>query len=142
MNITSQNKFSRVSNAAASANGDTLLSDIVDTSGLSSITFVVSLGATVGTGTVKLQQSAANDTNTFSDVAGSSYSYSNAVNKLVLIEAVDPRSRYIRAAVVRDTNSDSILNGIIAIQGKAEVEPVTQGSTVISSTILPSPANA
>ena len=142
MNITSQNKFTRVSNAAAAGNGDTLASATSSTrAGLSSVLFLVSLG-TAGTGKVKVQDSADTNTSNFSDVAGSGYTMTNAAsNSLVLVELADPRKRYARAAVVRDANSNTTLNCIIAIQGKAQVEPVSDGNTVVSLTLLASPAD-
>jgi hypothetical protein len=142
MNLLTSSKITRVSNAAAVGNSDTLTSDIIDTSGLSDVAFIVQLGGTVGTGTVKLQQSATNATNAMVDVAGSSYAFTNAVNKLVLVESIDPSYRYQRVAVVRDTNSNTILDGIIAVQGKSGLEPITQGTTVASTTLLTSPSNS
>jgi hypothetical protein len=141
MNLTTANKFTRISNAVAAGNGDTLTSDIIDMSGFSTVAFVVSLG-TAGTGKVKLQDSADTNTANFADIAGSGYTMTNAAsNSLVLIENIDPRKRYQRVAIVRDANSNTTLNTIIAIQGRNYIEPITQGNTVISTLTLASPAD-
>ncbi len=142
MNLVTSTKLTRVKNAIAAGNGDTVLSDVIDTKGLDSVTFLVALGAT-GNGSVKLQQNHLNDSNTFADLAGTSVTLdANSASKLVAIEVVRPQERYLRAAVVRAANSNSAIDGIVALQTGADVEPVTQSTTVLAATVLPSPSEA
>lgn len=142
MNLVTSTKLTRVKNAIAAGNGDTVLSDVIDTKGLDSVTFLVALGTT-GNGSVKLQQNHLNDSNTFADLAGTSVTLdANSASKLVAIEVVRPQERYLRAAVVRAANSNSAIDGIVALQTGADVEPVTQSTTVLAATVLPSPSEA
>jgi hypothetical protein len=142
MNLITSAKITRVLNATNSAYGDTLLSDAIDMKGFESATFVVALGACAGsaTGTAKAQQSSDNNTaDTFADLLGTGIAYdSNSDNKLLVIEVANPQERYVRCAIARSA-ANSMVDSVIAIQSSAASEPVTQGSTVLSSELHASP---
>ncbi len=132
MNLSKAAKFTRVSNAAAAGQTD-VTSTSVDTKGFDSVAFIVSMGAiTAGAVTsAKLQGSHDNSswTGVNGDLAGTAVTIADDDDNQVFILDLDrPQFRYVRCIVDRATQ-DAVVDGIVAIQYKADVEPVTQPST-------------
>ena len=143
MNLTSIAKVTRVKNAAAAGNSDTLLSDVIDMQGFTSVTFAVLLGSISGNSsaaaTVYGKQSS--DNNSFSALANTGVDIGGGDdNKVVMLEIVNPSERYVKCAVERSNAAETAIDGIIAIQTGGYVEAVTQSSTVLSSLVFASPA--
>ncbi|MGW8256006.1 MAG: hypothetical protein ACWGMZ_00820 [Thermoguttaceae bacterium] len=143
MNITIRSKITRVLNAEAAGSGDTVVSDSVDMKGFCDVTFIVALGACASsaTGTVKAQQSSDDGSaDTFADLLGTGMTYDqDSDNKLLVLEIVEPRERYVRCAIARAA-ANSAIDSVIAIQTRPGDEPVTQGATVLASELHASPA--
>ena len=82
-----------------------------------------------------------NDDSTFVDLAGTSGSWAaDDDNQLVICKLIKPNKyRYIRAELVRAT-ANAVIDGIVAIQTRAAIAPVTQGATVASAETHANPA--
>lgn len=123
-------KVTRVMNAVAA--GQTAQnSSSVDRLGFETVVFVATFGAiTAGAATsVKVQTSS--DDSSFNDLLGSSVTVADDDdNKAVWVEIVRPRERYLRMTISRATQ-DSVIDGIIAIQGLPKVRPTTHDSTTV-----------
>lgn len=66
---------------------------------------------------------------------------SDADNKALILDVVQPTERYVRAVLTR-TTANAVVDGIIADVYGAINTPVTQGATVLASATLPNPAAA
>jgi len=70
---------------------------------------------------------------TFADLAGTSISFAHDDdNQIAILEIEQPRGRYIRPVVVR-SGGDTVIDGVIAVQTKADSEPVTHDTSTVSS---------
>lgn len=131
MNLTTNWKATRVSNAVAAGQTD-INSSSVDMSGFESATFIVSFGTVTSSAvtSIKAQQSA--DDSSFADLASSGITVTlNDSNKLAILEVVKP-TRYVRCVVDRGTG-DATVDGIVALQGGyfGAPAPVTHDSTTV-----------
>lgn len=132
MNLSTWGKVTRVSNAVAAGQATTNCTS-VDMKGFESVTFIVSVGTIVATGTVTIHAEQSTDNSTFADLKGTSIAYTDADdNKLAVLEITKPLERYVRCVVITATANGTI-DGVIAIQGAANEEPVTNGSTVVGT---------
>ena len=132
-NLTKAAKATRVSNAVAAGTTDVECSS-VDMKGFRSVTFVVAFGAiTSGAVTsVKAQQSSDNGVaDSFADLEGTAISVDDDDdNQIVLLEIDEPLERYVRLVVDRGTQN-AVVDGVVALQHNAAIEPVTHDSTTL-----------
>lgn len=139
MNLAENAKFTRVSSAAAAAQTD-VTSSSVDMKGFDACAFVVAAGAIVDTGTFDMHAEGSDDDSNWDELDASITQMLTADdNKLAVLEIVRPLHRYLRVVVERGT-ADSAVDAILAIQTRADREPVTQGATVDSVTVAHAPA--
>lgn len=132
-NLSRASKLKRVSNAVAAGTSD-INSSSVDMTGFDSVSFIVSFGAiTAGAATNCHLETSSDDTN-WDDLAGSAITVADDDdNQCVFLDLHTPRERYIRCVVDRATQN-SVVDGIVALQYNAHVEPVTHdASTVVGS---------
>lgn len=132
----------RVANSSAA--GQTAVeSAAVDTAGKIGVRFTALLGdvTTASVLGLKVQGSEDGATN-WTDLAGAltfTAGGSDADNKALIIDAVRPEFRYVRAVLSR-TGANAVVDGILAdVYGPKET-PVTQGATVLASRTLPNAA--
>jgi len=140
-NLLSDAILQKVANGAAAGQGTTT-SDEVDTAGVDSVAFLVSIGAITATGTVTVhaEQDVVTGMGGAADLAGSAQAYTDAdSNKLLILEIHRPMERFVHCVCVRAV-ANAVLNGIYAIKSMAKNRPVAQGATVVASKILLSPA--
>lgn len=128
---------SRVSNAAAAAQTD-INGTAVDMQGWEGVTFVAALGDVTATSvlSMKAQQGAASNGSDGVDVTGSATNAftagaSDADNKLLVVDVVNPTSRYVRPVLSRGT-ANAVVDGIIAIRYRGRKVPATADSTVLA----------
>lgn len=145
-NLLKDAKILRVENAAA-AGTSTLTSDVVDMLGYDGCTFIAMLGDVTDTSELELViqhgdlsngSDLADTTVTTSFTAGAS----DADNMVLAAEVVRPAKRYIAAKLVRGT-ANAVVDGILAIQTDAALNPTTHdASTVLGTAFGLSPASA
>lgn len=121
--------------APAAAGTTTLTTDWVDTQGFEAVRFILGLGtlttgATTGT-IIKAQQSAASDGTGAADLEGTSISIDEDADddKLVIIDIVKPRERYVAAIVDPDDVNVVFDLGIAELYGARKL-PVGQDDSV------------
>ncbi len=132
MNLSTSSKVTRVSNAVAAGQATTNCSS-VDMKGFDAVTFIVSVGAIVSTGTVTVKAQQSTDDSTFADLVGTAIAFTDADdNKVAVLEITKPLERYVRAVVVTATANGTI-DSVVAIQTDASEEPVTHGGTVVGA---------
>ena len=100
--------------------------------------FVVGFGAIVTGSVITIKLQGSTDDSTFVDIEGSSITVADDQdNKLVLLECIRPKYRYVRPLITIATQNATI-DLVTAISGIYQRNaPVTQGSTV-STTMLES----
>jgi hypothetical protein len=142
MNLSTSGKFTRVSNAVAAGTSD-IESSSIDMLGFEAVTFIVLFGAiTAGAVTsVKAQQGKLSNMTDAADLKGTGITVADDDdNQLVVLEIDHPQERYVRCVVDRGTQN-AVVDGIIAIQTKPRVEPVTHdATTVVGSELHHAPA--
>ena len=92
--------------------------------------------------TLKAQQSTDDgDSDSFTDLEGTAIAYtSDDDNKVAVLEINCPLERYVRPVVITAT-ANGVIDGVIAVQTKPNVEPVTHdSSTVLSAEFHHAPA--
>lgn len=130
MNLSKFGKVTRVSNAVAAGTATTNCSS-VDMKGFDAVTFYVSIGAIVSTGTVTVKAQQSTDDSTFADLEGTAIAYTDADdNKVAVLEVTTPVDRYVRCVVTTATANGTI-DSVVAIQTGADKEPVTHDSTTV-----------
>lgn len=130
------NKVVLCKTAVAAGTSDITDATGVDVSGFEEVAFLVPFG-TITSGavtSVKLQQSDDDgSSDAYSDLEASSCTVADDQDDKVLILACRrPLKKYVRCYVDRGTQN-AVVNGIIAILRHPRVSPVTQDSTVIST---------
>ena len=146
-NLLRNVKITRISaDGAGSASATPTKATIVDMLGFESVMFVAAMGNVLDTSEValKVAGSDANDTATMVLLAGSAGGTASATtydDKLVVLDVVKPRQRYLEAQIFHVT-ADGPFDGIFAIQYNGRDKPVTQGSTVVASSTIYAPAAA
>ena len=138
-NLTTAGKVTRVMNAVAAGTTDQNSSS-VDMKSFDSVTFYVSFGTIVAAAVTSVKAQTSSDDSTFNDLKGTSITVADTNdNDVVALEIVRPLERYIRCTVDRGTQNATI-DGIIAVQTRADKEPVTHdSSTVVGSEVHASP---
>lgn len=133
MNLSRHGKVTRVSNAVAAGTTDINASS-VDMQGYDSVTFYYLFGAITATAVTSCKAQQSSDdavADAFADLTGTSITVADDDdNQVVVLEVDRPRERYVRPVVDRGT-ANAVLDGIIAVQTKAQVEPVTHDSTTV-----------
>lgn len=131
-------KISAVENAAVAGTTD-LVTDVLDMTGYDSVLFMAKLGD-VTSGSVFQLTVSSNPTNSASagttEKAGTEITAgaSDYDNKLVIVDVLRPSQQYVYATLRIDTQN-AVVDGIFAIQYNAKSLPVTQGSTVGTSSL-------
>lgn len=143
--MTSMLKNVKVTPVAASAVAATteVLTSVLDMSGYDGVMFIALLGdvttASVLTLTAKANTASSTSSPTpVTQVATAAFTAdgTSADDKALVVDVYDPMLRYVFASLTR-TAANAVVNGIIAIQYKAEFRPTTQAATVIASAIGP-----
>lgn len=117
-------------------------SDIVDTAGYDGVRFLLSMGAiTSGAATsAKIQQNTANSGTGMADLEGSSVTIADTDdNKVVVLEVLRPRERYLRLVTSRATQN-AVIDGLIVELFNARTTPVTADSTTLGNEVANAPA--
>lgn len=131
--------FDKVLVATVAGTSDTLIGDILDLAGYDSVCFVAILGDVTATcvATLKAMCGAA------ANLAGGAYKTATAAvtadatsadNKLLVLDVVQPGTRYVRGDLVRAT-ANAVVDGIIAYRYNARTVPTTQPADVVNSAI-------
>lgn len=142
LSLLKNGEFVRVMNAVA-AGTTSQNSTGVNCEGADAVTFIAAFG-TITSGAVtsiKAQQSSDDGSaDDYSDIAGSSCTVADDQdNKIAVLEIVRPLKKYVRLVVVRGTQN-AVIDGVFAVATHARKVPVSQGSTVITtSKTLPGP---
>lgn len=146
LNLTKATKTVRLkpdgSTFAVAAGAADITSDEVDMSGFDAVRFIQGFGAiTSGAATsMKAQQDTVTGMATAADIAGSSITIADTHdNKIAIIDIIRPLERFVRVKTLRATQN-SVIDFLIAELYRANSEPVTQDSTVLSAETSASPA--
>jgi len=124
----------------------TTVGEIIDTAGYEGACFIYKLGTTTDGAAVTLKVYQGSDA-TVSDVAelvGTSAAIattSTDSNKILVIDVIKPRERYLRPTIVTATQAVAI-DAAICILYNPRSKPVTQAADVDVSTQVVSPAEA
>ena len=122
-------------------------SDILDMQNYEGVVFIAKLGDVTAASVVTLQaqQDELNGAGGMATLAGSvTYTATGAADAdddLLILDVYRPQKRYVRALLTSATQ-DAVKNGVIAIRYGARKVPITQGTTVLDSDTLLSPAEA
>ena len=129
--------------AAAAAAQTEVLSSVLDMTGFDGVMFIALLGdvttACVLTLTAKGNTASSTSSPTpVAQVATSPFTAdsTSADDKVLIVDVYDPALQYVFASLTR-TAANAVVNGIIAIQYKAEYRPTTQAATVIANAMGP-----
>ena len=141
MNLSKYAKVTRVLNAVAAGvtnqNGS-----VIDMSGFEGVQFIALFGALTATQvtSLKVQQGDLADGSDMADLEGSAHTALADVdgNKCLVTDLFRPEKRFVRAVVTRGT-ANAVIDGVIALQYRARVQPVANDSTVKSTKLLVSP---
>ena len=110
-----------------------LSSTVVDTAGAESVRFIVGFGAITSGGaqSVEVQQGAASNMSDGADLLGTNVTVVDTDdNRLVIIEVVHPRERYLRTQINRATQNSVIDFEIVELYYPRKA-PVTQDTDTI-----------
>lgn len=138
------NKIIRHSNAVAVGTSTVTPSAGIDTAGYDSCTFLALLGAiTDGTPSIKVQQSDDDGVaDTYDDLLGTSVPVGAVTddNKMLAVEIVEPKKRYLKCLLVRGGATGTVVDGIVAILGRPHAEPTALDTTLFAREVHVSPA--
>lgn len=143
--MTSMLKNVKVTPVAASAVAaqTEVLSSVLDMQGYDGVMFIALLGDVTATSVLTLTAKGNTASSTSSptpvtQVATAAFTAgaSDADDKALVVDVYDPALRYVFASLTR-TTANAVVNGIVAIQYKAEYRPTTQAATVIASAMGP-----
>ncbi len=143
-NLLSNVEFRRVLgyNAASTTNRK---ATIVDMAGYEGVTFVLTLGTMLNTGTVVLKaaQGDENDTAKMTEsVATTGTVTSDGTDNVQLVlDVIKPKGRYVEAQVELDT-ANSLIEGIVAILHGPRDKAVSQPDAVLAAKTFQSPVDA
>lgn len=138
MNLSKEVKITRVANAAVAAQTE-VLSSVLDMQGFDGVMFIALLGDITATSVLTLtaKGNSANSTSSPTPVtqaatAAFTAGASDADNKVLVVDVVDPALRYVFASLTR-TTANAVVDGIIAIQYMADQRPTIQDASVLAS---------
>src|SRR5512137_837557 len=141
MNLSKAVKVARVLNGVAAGTTEQSGS-VVDMQGFEGVQFVALFGALTATQvtSLKVQQGTLADGSDMPDLAGSLHTALADAdgNKCLVTDVYRPQKRYVRAVVTRGT-ANAVIDGVIALQYSARVQPITNDSTVKATKLLISP---
>lgn len=147
MNLINNTAIERVSGAAAAAQ-TAINSSLVDMKGYDTVTFLVSVNDMADTAaiTATAQGGALADGSDAANLADAVATYTATSGtsgdaKLLIVEVIRPRTRYVRLRITRGT-ADSSLDCVLALKSKPVSAPVAQGAGVLASASALSPAAA
>lgn len=129
-------------NYTGAAGTTDLTSEEVDMQGWDGVVFLCGFGAiTSGAVTsIKARQGAVTGMSDGADLAGTKITVADTDdNKQAVLDIYRPQERYVDHVVDRGTQN-AVVDYLLAIRYKGRVQPVTQGSTVISAEKHASPA--
>ena len=133
--------------AAVAAGQAASASDILDMEGFEGVLFIAKVGDVTNASVLTLEaqsdsvNSADNMERIGDPVTHTATDATEADDGLLVLDVFKPRERYVRA-VLTSATQDAVKDGVIAIQYGARKVPITQGSTVLDSATLISPADA
>lgn len=132
-------KIVRVANSAAAAQTE-VNSAILDMVEFEGVIFIAALGDVTDTCvlTLTVEQNSVNSPSGMAALTGNATftaGASDADNKLLVVDVIRPKERYVRAALTR-TTANAAVDGIFAIQYKPATKPVTADASVIASAVL------
>ena len=141
MNLSKYTKVTRALNGVVAGTSNQNGS-VIDMSGFEGVQFVALFGALTATQvtSLKVQQGNLADGSDMADLEGSLHTAlaDTDGNKCLVTDVFRPQKRYVRAVVTRGT-ANAVIDGVIALQYSARVQPVTNDSTVKATELLVSP---
>lgn len=146
-NLLHNVKITRIkADGAGSASATPTKCDIIDMTGFESVMFFAAMGNVLTTAAValKVAGAATNDTAAMALLAGSAGGTADATSyddKIVALDVIKPQYQFLEAQIFHVT-ADAPFDGIFAIQYNGRSLPITQGSTVVASDTIYSPALA
>lgn len=135
----------KVTPVAASAVAATteVLTSVLDMSGFDGVMFIALMGDVTATSVLTLTAKGNSASSTSSptpvtQVATAAFTAdaTSGDDKALVVDVYDPQLRYVFASLTR-TVANAVVNGVIAIQYKAEFRPTTQAATVIAAAMGP-----
>ena len=139
--LVQSTRVTRVLNAKAAGTTD-LEGTAVDMQTYEGVLFVAAFGALTATQVtaLKAQQCPTSD-GTFSDLEDTQVGPldDDDDNQLLVLDVKNPRERYVRCAVARET-ANAVVDGVIAIQYGPRKKPTSHGATVSAAEHHTSPA--
>ena len=142
MSLLKNVKVAYVAGAAVAAQTE-VLSTVLDMTGYDGVMFIALLGDVTATSVLTLtaKGNTANSTSSPTPVTQKATSAftagaSDADSAALIVDVYDPAMRYMFASLTR-TVANAVVNGIVAIQYKAEYRPTTQDATVIANAMGP-----
>ena len=144
LNLGYEAEVVRVYEADTIVGTTTDTTDVVDMSGYEAVSFVVVAGAIGAAGLTVTAQQDENDAVAFPDpeaLAGCQVVFADAGDSdlVGIIDVGKPENRYIRLSMVAGAN-DCVVDGVLAVCYRARDLPVTQGATVVATTVAITPA--
>ncbi len=141
MNLSKNVKVTRALNSVAagttSQNGS-----VIDMSGFEGVQFIALFGALTATQvtSLKVQQGDKSDGSDMADLEGSLHAAlaDTDGNKCLVTDLFRPQKRYVRAVVTRGT-ANAVIDGVIALQYSARVQPVANDTSIKATKLLISP---
>jgi hypothetical protein len=141
MNLSKYTKVTRALNGVVAGTSNQNGS-VIDMSGFEGVQFVALFGALTATQvtSLKVQQGNLADGSDMADLEGSLHTAlaDTDGNKCLVTDVFRPQKRYVRAVVTRGT-ANAVIDGVIALQYSARVQPVTNDTTVKAAKLLISP---
>jgi hypothetical protein len=141
MNLCRYAKVTRVLNSVA-AGQTNQYGSVIDMSGFEGVEFVALFGALSNNQvtSMKAQQGNLSDGSDMADLAGSLHTQLADTDggKCLVTDLFRPQKRYVRCVVTRGT-ANAVIDGVIALQYRARVQPVMHDSTVKAAKLLLSP---
>jgi hypothetical protein len=134
-------KATRVINAQA-AGITNVNSSVIDMAGYEGVQFTALFGTITTTAVtgIKVQQGNQSDGSDMTDLAGTALAIPDtASNKVLISEIYKPTKRYVRLVVTRGT-ANAVIDGVLAQQFGARVNPPTNDSSVAATEYWVSPA--
>lgn len=126
--------------AAATAGQTALTGDVLDMSGWENVCFIAIFGDVTDTAVLTLAayDHTANAASG-SAITGASATFTagatNADSAMLIVDVRQPQKRYVYPYLTR-TTANAVVNGILAIRYNGSKLPVTQGATVLASTLV------
>lgn len=134
LSLVKNTKVTRHSNAVAA--GSTVITPAsgIDMQGFEVCTFIAAFGAIVSAAATSIEVHQSSDdgsADAYTALLGSKVTVADTDdNKVVIVEIVKPRERYLKLIVNRATQN-ATLDGIIAVQSQPRKAPTTHDATTV-----------